>query len=271
MANDVTSAEASIGINVRKLTLILIVSCLVIEIGLVLADLIINYGRLTSLGMIRRLFNITREDALASWFGVTLTSLVALTVWLTYAVVRNRTTSRRRRAGWLILALLFTYMAVDDGTEIHERLGSAYKAIYQPEQLDKVDSEGEKVRGLKNYPSYPWHLLFVPFFAVGALFMLVFLWREMEDRLALAMIGAAILLFAAAVGLDFIEGLVAEHPLNLHSIVREALGMSRYQVRHFSKAIEEFSEMFGVTLLWVAFIRNLARTSPQLRFRFTEF
>ena len=46
--------------------------------------------------------------------------------------------------------------------------------------------------------------------------------------------------------------------------------MSRYPVRHFSKALEEFFEMFGVTLLWVAFIRNLARTTPRLSFRFTQ-
>ena len=163
MTNDEHDDERSIRVDVRRLTALLIGTCLAIEIGLVLADAIINYGRLIDLGMIRRLVNITREDALASWFGVMLTWMVALTVWLTYVVVRGQTTARKRRAGWLILALLFTYMALDDGTEIHERMGSAYKEIFQPEQLEKVDSEGEQVRGLSYYPSYPWHLLFVPF------------------------------------------------------------------------------------------------------------
>lgn len=269
--NQETAPTRPIRINVREWTVVLIVACLAIEVGLVLADAIINYWMLSDLGMIRRLFNITREDALASWFGVTLTSTLALTVWLTYAVVRNQTPSRKRRAGWLILAVLFTYMAVDDGAEIHERVGSAYKQIYQPEQLDKVDSEGEKVRSLTYYPSYPWHVLFGPFFAALAVFMILFLWRELDDRLALGMIGAALLLFAAAVGLDFIEGLVSDHPLNLHTIARDGLDLSRYELRHFSKSLEEFFEMFGVTLLWVAFLRNLARTSPRLGFRFENF
>ena len=75
--------------------------------------------------------------------------------------------------GWLILAVFFSYMAMDDGAEFHERVGSAYKKIYQPEQSLKVDAEGENVKGLTYYPSYPWQVIFVPIFGVIAIFMYV--------------------------------------------------------------------------------------------------
>ena len=62
--------EHAIPVNVRGLTCILILACLIIEVGLFLGDLLINYGKLTELSMIHGLFNITREDGLASLFNV---------------------------------------------------------------------------------------------------------------------------------------------------------------------------------------------------------
>ena len=47
------------------------VACVVSEIALFLLDWHVNYGRLLDYGPIRRLLNTTREDGLASWFGVT--------------------------------------------------------------------------------------------------------------------------------------------------------------------------------------------------------
>ena len=61
------------------------ICCLLIEVGFVLLDYHVNYGRLTEVGAMRRLTNIAREDSLASWFGTTGTTqtlLVALTAWV---------------------------------------------------------------------------------------------------------------------------------------------------------------------------------------------
>ena len=177
----------------------LILGGLAIELLLVLADAFINHARWTELGPVRRLFNITREDGLASWFGVTQTWMVALTVWLVFVAVRKlRDSSRWRRAGWLLLAIFFSYMAVDDGAEVHERIGSAYKAVYDPGQLGKVDSEGQKVRSLSFYPSYPWQALMGPLFAAMGIFLLLFLWREMRATTAFFWVLAAMGLFALA-------------------------------------------------------------------------
>ena len=56
--------------------------CIAAEILFVFLDYHVNYGRLTEIGAIRRLFNIAREDSLASWFGTTQSLLIGLTLWL---------------------------------------------------------------------------------------------------------------------------------------------------------------------------------------------
>ena len=75
------------------------------------------------------MFNTAREDGLASWFAVTQTLLIALTLWLIYSVAKAGRKPRAIVVGWLVLALFFTYMAIDDGAQIHERLGSTFKAL----------------------------------------------------------------------------------------------------------------------------------------------
>ena len=71
-------------------------------------DYHLNYAALVDIGAIRRMFNIAREDSLASWFGTTQTLMCGLTLWLIYASARQRGTTPRRRAGWLTLAIFFT-------------------------------------------------------------------------------------------------------------------------------------------------------------------
>lgn len=64
------------------------------------------------------MFNIAREDGLASWFAVTQTLFVALTLWLIYTLTKRGGGSRSKVYGWLVLTLFFAYMAVDDGAQM---------------------------------------------------------------------------------------------------------------------------------------------------------
>lgn len=102
----------------------LLLMCVVLELAFVVLDYQVNYSRGSETSQIRRMLNITREDSLASWFGITQTFMVALTLWATWLVVRRALPRPAgwRRLGWLALALFFTYMAIDDGAEVHERL-----------------------------------------------------------------------------------------------------------------------------------------------------
>jgi len=80
-----------------RLLRVVFLSCLVAEVAPVYLDL-----------TIRRLFNTTRKDGLASWFQVSQTLVVALTARLLVVVMFHQPVTVVRRGGWIIVALFFT-------------------------------------------------------------------------------------------------------------------------------------------------------------------
>jgi len=239
-----------IGINRERLIRNMLIICIAFEFFFVLSDAFINYGKYTEIVAIRRLFNIAREDSLASWFGTTQTFMTGLTIWLIFLVIRHTSTPRKIIFGWCILAIFFTYMAVDDGAEIHERLGTALKTIVENSQTDPTSLAG---RLLDIFPSYEWQILFLPVFGSIGLFMAIFLWREINQKIARILIFTGIFCFVTAVCLDFIEGLDKKHPLNIYTLIGKTYNFEKYTVRHFGKSLEEFLEMSGTTFFWLAF------------------
>jgi len=248
----------------------ILVVCVLVELALFLLDYHVNYGRATEIGALRRLFNTAREDGLASWFGTTQTLLAALTLWLTYAIARRREKPGWWKAGWLALAGFFTYMAIDDGAEIHERLGTT---------VDVLREDSSKL--FASFPSYTWQILFLPFFAMFGLFMLVFLWKELDTRSSRLILLSAFGCMALAVVVDFFEGLEPAHGLNLHAYISDTTGLDAWTetrfgqsgydtLQHFSRSIEETLEMLGISLFWFLFVRNLDSVSNgrlEVRFR----
>ena len=256
----------------------LLLACVSIEIGLVLLDYHVNYSGLTDLGSIRRLTNITREDSLASWLGTTQTVFLALTLWVIWLAVRSQAAERWRRIGWLVLACSFSFMALDDGALLHERAGTVFKDLHSS---DASGGEATEIgaRALDAFPSYPWHIVALPIFVALGLFLLAFLWRELPSPRMRWIVVAALGCFVTALALDFVEGLDRDHPWNLYTRISQAydfgdwteykFGHNAYDtLRHFSKSIEEFLEMFANTLLWYVFLKRLMEMAPELRFRF---
>jgi len=248
----------------RILTL-LFATCVCVELSFVALDYWVNYSRGVEAGPIRRLFNITREDGLASWFAITQTVLLALTLWALWLITR-RAGARWTSRGWLALAALFTYMAMDDGATIHERIGSTLKS----------SGSGEAASWS---PSYGWQVIFVPVFAVMGAFMLGFLWRQLRggrQRLAVVLALGAM---ALAVALDFFEGLKPDHPWNLHTALAQRWDFANFArtqfdqteyatLLHFGKSLEETLEMLAITLLWTAILSHSMRVGRDVRVRF---
>ena len=260
-------------IDSRRACWRLVIFCVAIEVALLVLDATINYGRLTELGMIRRLFNATREDGLASWFGVTQVFMVALTLWSIYALAKFRGAPQRTVFGWMLLALFFTYLAVDDGSMIHERMGSAFEKIQETRQ---ENGEGSI---LEVFPSYAWQVVFMPVFATIGVLMMRFLWRELDAASLRWAVFFALGVLAFAVVLDFFEGLDPSHPFNVYAwvqrntdlgtVTREWFGRSAYKtLRHFSKSIEEVLEMLAMTVLWAVFLLHFTHMAGELRIRF---
>ena len=244
--------------------------CLILEIAFVLLDYHVNYGRLTEVGAIRRLTNIAREDGLASWFGTTQTLLVALTAWGILLLTRAGQAPVWRRGGWLIVAITFTYMAVDDGAQLHERLGTLSSAL----------QDGSRSSLLDLFPSYAWQVLFVPLFSLFGVMLAVFLWYELDGRAALLLVVSALACFAVAVGLDFIEGLNEDHTWNLYTWIVGQVDLAEFTttrfrhtpydtLEHFSRSLEEFLEMLANTFLWVTFLRHVPSIVSDVHFQVT--
>jgi hypothetical protein len=263
-----------------RLVRVVVAVCLAAELLFVFLDYHVNYGGLTEIGTLRRLTNIAREDSLGSWFGTTQTTLVALTLWCVFLVVRQQTDLRWRRTGWLVLACFFSVMAIDDGAMLHERAGTFVKALHDSDAPGgALTAVGDRL--LDAFPSYAWQIVVLPFFALLGLFMLGFLWRELGTDKTRWFVVAALACFSIAVGLDFVEGLDDEHPWNLYTRIGQAVDFGDFTeyrfrrspydtLRHFSKSIEEFLEMLGNTLCWYVFLRTLTRVAADVRIRFRE-
>jgi len=260
----------------RRLTGAVLAVCVALEIAFVLLDYHVNYARGSDIGSIRRLFNITREDALPAFFATTQTFLVALTAWLLFGMVRRQGAARMRVLGWLVVAAFFTYMAIDDGAKVHERVGTAVRVAVE-RATPGIPAGQRTLPGF--FPSYPWQVVFLPAFAGLGLFTLVFLTRELRERTSRLLVLAGVSCFVVAVGLDFIEGLDPGHPWNVHFWIGSNWDIDVFARRrfartafdaslHFSKSLEETTEMFGTTLLWIALLRHLTEVTDELRIRF---
>jgi hypothetical protein len=248
-----------------------VVACLLTALVLVLLDYRVTLLGFDSPTVIRRMFDIGREDSLPNWFSALQTLLSALTLWMVFLVVRARDGSRWVRGGWLIVALFFTYMAIDDGSRFHENMGAVLEDLARR-------FEGGNDWGLRRFPSYAWHLFLFPLFGVAGLFSAIFLIRQVNRARTRMIVLLAFGLFGLAIGLDFVEGLDWKHPWSsyaglVNSSEVEVLSRrlfdrsAHYTVHHFSKSLEELLEMLAGTLLWSVFLTQLFQVGADLRIR----
>ncbi len=249
--NSINKQCVTVEIPEKKLISTMLIALVGIEIFLVVLDAVVNYGKLTDIGALRRMSNLAREDGLATWFASTQTLFAGLTAMAVYVVGKTMGKQKSETIGWLVTALFFMYMAIDDAAQIHERVGTAFKVI--------AERENSGVLGiiLNVSPSYPWQLIFVPILGGIGLYMTYFLWKVSVGNGAKKLLITALILMATAVVLDFIEGLDKRHPWNIYTYIREYYELRSYTVSHFAKVLEEFLEMLSITMFWVIFSQHI--------------
>lgn len=255
--NAMDTAPIHIKLNGDRLVRNVLVFGIAFEVFLVIIDAFVNYGGLTNIEQILNLCNIAREGSLASWFGASQTLMIGLTLWLIFLINKHSLRPKTTIIGWCVLAAFFTYMAVDDGAELHERLSSAFDIMVTSSSQEASASWLASL--FENFPSYTWQLIFGPLFAAMGIFILIFLWRELKHRREIVLIILALSCLVVAVGLDFFEGLEEyQDKWDIYPWFINHFDVERYTVRHFSKSVEEFLEMVGNTLFWAAFLSHLA-------------
>src|SRR6185436_14077041 len=103
--------------------------------------------------------------------------------------------------GWTIVCAFFAYMALDDGSGLHEALGTAFEEAYRQAPA------GASAWLLSVFPSYAWQILFARLLAAGGAFTLWWSWRRMRDARLRRCVVVALACLVLAVGLDFVEGM----------------------------------------------------------------
>ena len=250
-----------------KRVLITLVLC---ALFILIADLSLNYFRLIDIGPIKRFFNITREDGIANFFSAILLVANGVTLFLLYWFTKVANKPKKIVYGWLTLALFFMFMGLDDATKFHERVGSTVKIIVsadspknssttitQPGQEDPQmppENSLDDPSIFEKFQSYPWQIIFGPFFGSMGLFVLVFLWINLPLTYSRILFVSALSFYVVAVGLDYIEGLGTSPYEGLTLLIGEK---SPTKLVHLGKAVEETLENLGHIFFLVCFLSHL--------------
>lgn len=240
--------ELSYNIDSKRFIKSLFLFLLSAEVIFVLLDIVFNYNALIPNGAIQRLFNIGREDSLQAWVAGVQTVCVGLVLWLIFVATRRR--------AWAAIASFFTYLGIDDGAKIHERIGTAVKDL----SLARMPAS-EAILDT----SYTWQFVFGPFFISMGLYILWFTWRELREPVSRWLIFAALACYGLAVGIDFVEGMPGAY-----KALGEALGLSTKFTSHFGRVIEEFLELLGSSLFLITFLKHFMQISPRTTVVFRE-
>ena len=181
-------------------------------------------------------FNVARERNIP-----TLYSVIALTVAATLLATNARHSWEKcdgQYRYWAGLALIFLFLAFDEGTKIHEQLGGVMKRWVTP----------------KGYLYWLWVIPYGSAVLVLAAVYLRFMIR-LSRTTRYYFILAALLFLGGAIGVDMLQ-----------AQERDLVIGSDYTILYcVLYSLEEFLEMIGVAVFIYALLKNLADESPVIR------
>lgn len=226
-----------------------VITCLIVELTLVILDLGLNYTRLIDSSSLRKIFNLAHEKSLATWFSVVQMAFVGL-VLLTLFIIQRHQSGFQSAKGWGVLSFFYLYLSADDAAKIHERVGSSLaRALEEPAAASTLGG------WLDYFPSYPWQWVFAPVFGAMGLYIAIFLWKKLTTRKLKIILLSAFSCWALAIGIDFLEG-----QERLFEFLAAEWDVKPYTVSHPFLVVEEFLEMLGATLFLLVFLQCLSES-----------
>ncbi|NNM27325.1 MAG: hypothetical protein HKO59_15295, partial [Phycisphaerales bacterium] len=142
------------------------------------------------------LFDLDAEWNVASWYAVLLLLLAATLLALAAAVSRRREERERRfTRHWAILAMIFVYLALDEGVGLHELLTRPMQSLV----------------GGTGWLHFAW---VIPFAALAAVLLLVYLpfLAHLPRATAVRFVVAGALYVGGAIGMELVGGATLDRP-----------------------------------------------------------
>ncbi|MBI3947063.1 MAG: hypothetical protein HY321_14150 [Armatimonadetes bacterium] len=171
--------------------------------------------------------NMDNEVCVAAWYSSFLLMLVGAAAAL-QLIVRGRggEMPRASRIGWLMVAGLALFLSADEVSVIHETIGGSF-----------ATHVGGTLFGMR----VVWTEVMAPFILGAALFLALFLWRELRGTPgARALVWVALGCWLGAVAMESATYLLRGMPI---------IGV-------FEPAVEETLENVGTTLLLTGFLQH---------------
>lgn len=191
-------------------------------------------------------FHLDREGNLPTWFSSSQFFLLAIVFAAIFLVERYDSPARRTARVWLLCAVGALFLSIDEAAALHEMVGTILgSALHSAEP-------GSWVSDLGQFPSYYWTLIYVPIVVPAAGVVLIILWRRL-GRERHAVVGGALCAFVGAVVVDFLEG---RYGTPDHTLIPVTVSGMEFLFDIF--LLEEFLEMFGVSLILGAFVQTLS-------------
>lgn len=235
-------------ISAIRLSLIIFAIFLTLSFFAVLLDYAIFFKGMIPSRHIRPIFAMTKEESYGNWLSSIFFLFLGLSCFL-MAVREHLRLKVWRKLDWCLFGALFSFLSFDDGSRVHERLGDTFKEIADWQALG--NREGLLVTLAESFPSYYWHIIYMPILGLAGLTFFLLLWKELAFLKPRLILLAAMSCFVFAESLDFVEGLYLSH----QSLV-DLIGMEKRTITHFLKVLEEFLEMQGISsmaclILWL--------------------
>ncbi len=233
--------DVSVELSIRWILVFLIS----VEMFLLTMDLGVYFYDWLEVRVMRELFDVTLEANIPSWFSSFQFLMIGLTCFLVSRY--HRAASKSWRAGaWVLIALFFVFLSIDDTATIHESLGTLANKLGK-----HADKDSFHVWLLDSFPSFYWQVFVLPFFAVIGLAIAGFFLKEFDSRPFYLLFVTGMALFVVAIALDYYDG------LDDYKWFIKRLDMEFKAVQHLSRAFEETIEMIGASLILTSLLAHL--------------
>ncbi len=215
----------------------------------------------TPMNAFTKLFDVDLESNIPSFFNVSLFFIGAICFYL---VGRS---AKEHRRGWFAMAGIFTFLGIDEGSKIHEKLMLVTLRLM---------NDGEAGIGDMGWLFYAW---IIPYGAATILLLLALLpWlRHLQGRIRVGLLFSGAIYVMGAVFMEAWSGKVAE-PLLETAAAPSALPWLPCSVYSASQCflyndpsyvalytIEELAEMTGLILCIGVLLRVLAEQRTRIK------